>query len=108
MYASVNMTYWICTYLLVGHSSKDDLVAEAREGFSWFHCLILEIGSHASPGKRASRVVLHVFPNCRLRQGIEAEPFAPAIESYCRKLLLAKHGDVPIPGTTARPGINPW
>src|SRR5207245_9116463 len=61
------------------------------------------VGSPAWPGHAlTSGMALHIFPDCCLRQGIEAEPVAPAVEPYGRKFLLAKHGDDPIQRNTAR------
>src|SRR5207245_4847545 len=61
------------------------------------------VGSPAWPGHALrSGMALHIFPDCCLRQGIEAEPIAPAVEPYRRKFLLAKHGDDPIQRNTAR------
>src|SRR2546427_461317 len=49
-----------------------------------------------------SRVAHDVLPDRRLRQGIETEPVAPAVEPYRREFLLPKHGDDPIQRNTAR------
>ena len=47
-------------------------------------------------------MALHVFPDCCLRQGIEAESVALAVGPYRREFLLAKHGDDPMQRNTAR------
>src|SRR6266478_7917725 len=61
------------------------------------------VGSSAWPRHAlGSRMALYIFPDCCLRQGIEAEPVAPAVEPYRRKFLLPKHGDDPIQRNTAR------
>src|SRR5437867_5361983 len=49
-----------------------------------------------------SRMALYIVPHGCLRQGIEAEPVAPAVEPYRREFLLPKHGDDPIQRNTAR------
>src|SRR5881397_427221 len=64
------------------------------------------IGSPVSPTSprhaRRSRMALHVFPDCCLREGVEAEAFAFAIQAYRREFLLPKHGDDPMQRNTAR------
>ena len=47
-------------------------------------------------------MALYIFPDGCLRQGIEAEPVAPAVEPYRREFLFPKHGDDPIQRNTAR------
>src|SRR2546426_698330 len=49
-----------------------------------------------------SRVAHDIFPDGCLRQGVEAEPVAPAVEPYRREFLLPKHGDDPIQRNTAK------
>ena len=51
-------------------------------------------------------MALHIFPDRGLRQGIEAQSVALAIESYRREFLLTKHGDDPIQRNTAKAPIN--
>src|SRR2546428_6598569 len=64
-------------------------------------CVGDRIADIASP-RPGSRMALYIFPDCCLRQGIEAEPVAPAVEPYRREFLLPKHGDDPIQSNTAR------
>src|SRR5437870_13660613 len=67
------------------------------------HDLCVGIGSPTSNRHaRRSRMALHVFPDCCLRQGIEAESVALAVDPYRREFLLAKHGDDPMQRNTAR------
>jgi len=47
-------------------------------------------------------MALHVFPDRCLRQGIEAESIALAVEPYRREFLLTKYGDDPMQRNTAR------
>jgi len=47
-------------------------------------------------------MALNIFPDCGLRQGIEADSVALAVEPYRREFLLAKHGDDPIQRNTAK------
>src|SRR5205807_4804579 len=49
-----------------------------------------------------SRMALHIFPDCGLRQGIETQSVALTVEPYRRKFLLTKHGDNPMQRNTAR------
>src|SRR2546430_12048726 len=61
------------------------------------------VGSPTSPGHAPeSRMALNIFPDCGLRQGIEADSVALAVETYRREFLLAKHGDAPIHRNTAQ------
>ena len=48
-------------------------------------------------------MALHVFPDCRLREGVEAEAFAFAIRAYRREFLLPKNRDDPVHGTPPGP-----
>src|SRR5712691_6239451 len=60
------------------------------------------VPSPTSPGDDLeSRMALHIFPDCCLRQGIEAEPVAFAVDPYRREFLLTKHGDDPMQRNTA-------
>src|SRR5437667_846634 len=52
---------------------------------------------------RRSRMALHVFPDCCLREGVEAEAFAFAIQAYRREFLLPKNRDDPVHGTPPGP-----
>src|SRR3989442_5230188 len=79
-------------YYIVG-SGRAAIVRFQKKGF----------GSPTSPGHApGSRMALYIFPDCCLRQGIEAEAVAPAVEPYRREFLLPKHGDDPIQRNTAR------
>ena len=52
-------------------------------------------------------MALHVFPNCCLREGVEAEAFAFAIRAYRREFLLRKrpcHIDSCTQNVSPRPG----
>ena len=48
-------------------------------------------------------MALHVFPDCCLREGVETEAFAFAIQAYRREFLLPKNRDDPIHGTPPGP-----
>ena len=48
-------------------------------------------------------MALHVFPDCCLREGVEAEAFAFAIQAYRREFLLPKNRDDPVHGTPPGP-----
>src|SRR5207247_4433098 len=65
-------------------------------------CARGRIASIDRPGL-GSRMALHIFPDCSLRQGIEAQSVALAVEPYRREFLLTKHGDNPMQRNTARP-----
>src|SRR2546422_11392251 len=79
-------------YYIVG-SGRAAIRPHSEEGIR-----ITDLAWHA----QRSRMALYIFPDCYLRQGIEAEPVAPAVEPYRREFLLPKHGDDPIQRNTAR------
>src|SRR3989454_7053920 len=63
-------------YYIVGSGARQFVRAQ-KKGF----------GSPTSPGHApGSRMALYIFPDGCLRQGIEAEPVAPAVEPYRREL----------------------
>src|SRR5436309_14898132 len=67
-------------------------------------CAIGSPGRPTSPRHaRRSRMALHVFPDRRLREGVEAEAFAFAIQAYRREFLLPKNRDDPVHGTPPGP-----
>jgi len=79
-------------YYIIGSGARQ-FVRTQKKGF----------GSPTSPGHAlGSRMALYIFPDCCLRQGIEAEPVAPAVEPYRREFLLPKDGDDPMQRNTAR------
>src|SRR2546425_8317699 len=79
-------------YYIIGSGARQ-FVRTQKKGF----------GSPTSPGHALrSRMALYIFPDGCLRQGIEAEPVAPAVEPYRREFLLPKHGDDPIQRNTAK------
>lgn len=61
------------------------------------HSVIVGITEQVS----GSRVTQNVFPNRRLREGVQAEPVAPAVDLYRREFLLTKNGDDPLQSNTA-------